>query len=175
MCLQPLVRSTHLPIWLVLDHLMKKCLPSSDQLTSCLVGWNLGSKLQFLSKFAEVSLKHHWVPGPCCSSPVQKKNRYMQDYPHVTRRLISIESSKQTFKTALDIEPWKSKVPVTYASDLNASTTRAKALHQTQSTLVHRLHTPPPPIMYLIVKLMLEPMPSPPKPTSAHSVVCIHV
>eukprot|EP00731_Ephydatia_muelleri_P032907 Em0024g451a len=37
-----------LPIWSVLDRLMKKCMPSPIQLMSCLEGWYLGSNLQFL-------------------------------------------------------------------------------------------------------------------------------
>ena len=73
-----------------------------DQLTSCLVGWNLGSKLQFVSKFAEpevddsrwsVSTLGSWT---CCSSPVQKNWYRVVMSSHLHRN-----SPKQTFKTEL--------------------------------------------------------------------------
>ena len=74
------------------------------------------SKLQSLSKFAEPEVdgfldvlntpdgqSQHWVPGACCSSPVQKidtggSSSNMSSHLHTN-------SSKQTFKTILDIEP----------------------------------------------------------------------
>ncbi|KAL5506137.1 hypothetical protein EMCRGX_G007713 [Ephydatia muelleri] len=41
-----------LPIWSVFDRLIKEWMPSPDQLMSRLIGWNVGSKLRFLTVYS---------------------------------------------------------------------------------------------------------------------------
>lgn len=101
----------------------------------------IGSKLQSLSKFAELEVdgfldvlnapdgqSQHWAPGACCSSPVQKIDTGV---PSSNMSHFHRNSSKQTFALILN-----KKVPGRYASEvLNASATRPKAMHRAQSTL----------------------------------------
>ena len=76
-----------LPIWLVLERLMKKWMPSPDQLMSGLVGSILGSKLR--SKFADpqkpknprvgaaLSIRRSCFQGVCLQ-PLQHVSQHFQ-------------------------------------------------------------------------------------------------
>ena len=99
----------------------------------------------------------HWVPGPCCSSPVQK-NRY--------RIVISIETvPNRLLKQSSLIEPRTTKY-----QNIMQQTKMPLPLGQRHQA------THPPPIMNLIVKfmasgLMLPCMPSP----SLHTMCGLYI